>query len=341
VGNVTRARKPGTVALLALAIALAAVTAGCGSSASGHVTATPAAQIVHWTEFVHAARPVDLAGPRPDGSLVLAANGRLSLLAGDRVIHGFAPAYRNSAGEEPYIDVAPKGCFGAGSAYALRLRKPKGVVRIGAHGGVRQFATVAAPGLLDGIAFDRTGRFGHRLLVTATAGSRTAVMAISCGGLVKTITRQAPRIEGGIAVAPAGFGRFAGDLIAPDEHGGGLYAITPSGQSILVGASGLPHGPDTGIESAGFVPAGSRFEAVLADRRTPGNPHPGDDFVLGLSHAALERAGVRAGDLLVASEGGAVTVGVRCGMSGCQIRHVADGPVVAHAEGHIAFLRLG
>jgi hypothetical protein len=324
---------------LLLLVALTGVAA-CGSSASGRVTAVPAAQIVRWTAFVHANRPLDLAGPRSDGSLVLAANGRVSLLGADRAIHPLAPAYRNSAGEEPYIDVAPKGCFGDGSVYALRLHAPGGVIRIGPHGAVRQFATITAPGLLDGIAFDRTGRFRHRLLVTATAGSTTTVVAVGCSGHVTTLTRHAPRVEGGLVVAPPSFGRFAGDLIAPDEHGGGLYAITPSGRSMLVGASGLPHGPDTGIESAGFVPAGTRYEAVLADRRTPGNPHPGDDVVLGLSHAALARAGVRVGDLLVASEGGAATIGVRCGATGCQIRHVADGPVVTHAEGHIAFLPL-
>jgi hypothetical protein len=48
------------------------------------------------------------------------------------------------------------------------------------------------------------------------------------------------------------------------------------------------------------------------------------------------RAGVRPGDLLVASEGGAQTVAVRC-RARCSVKHVADGPSVAHAEGHIAF----
>jgi hypothetical protein len=324
-----------------VAIALAGVTA-CGSAASGRVTAPAAAQILHWATFLHAKRPVDLAGPRPDGSLVLAANGRLSLLGADRSIRAFAPAYRNSAGEEPYIDVAPQGCFGAGSVYALRLHSPRGVLRVSTTGGsIRQFANISAPGLLDGIAFDRTGRFGHRLLVTATAGSRTTVVAVDCRGHVTTISGHAPRVEGGIVVAPAGFGRFGGDLIAPDEHGGGLYAVTPSGKSFLVAASGLRHGQDVGIESAGVVPAGTHYEAVLADRLTPGNPHPGDDLILGLSRAALARAGVQAGDLLVAAEGGAVIIGVRCDATGCQVRHVADGPTVAHAEGHIAFLRTG
>jgi hypothetical protein len=266
------------------------------------------------------------------------ADGRLARLGADRSVSRIAPGYHSSVGEEPYVDVAPSGCFGAGTVYALRLGSPHGVVRIGAGGAVHRLATLTAPGLIDGIAFDRTGRFGHRLLVTVNAGSRTTVAAIGCHGGVRTITRHAPRLEGGIAVAPPSFGRFAGNLIAPDEHGGGIYAVTPTGQSILIGASGLPHGQDIGVESAGFVPSGRHYEALLADRLTPGNPHPGDDVVLGISRSALTRAGVRAGDLLVAGEGAAATVAVRCGASGCRIRHVADGPPVAHAEGHIAFI---
>ena len=154
---------------------------------------------------------------------------------------------------------------------------------------------------------------------------------------MRAITTHAPRIEGGIVVAPRGFGRFAGDLIAPDERGGWIYAITPGGRTIRIGASGLPHGPDIGVESAGFVPAGAT-DALLADRLTPGNRHPGDDVVLRLRHAALVAAGVRTGDLLVASEGGALTDAVRCGAAGCAIRHVASGPAVTHGEGHIAFI---
>jgi hypothetical protein len=45
------------------------------------------------------------------------------------------------------------------------------------------------------------------------------------------------------------FGRFAGDLIAPDEQGGRVFAVTPRGRSMLVVASGLPHGGDVGVES--------------------------------------------------------------------------------------------
>jgi hypothetical protein len=104
----------------------------------------------------------------------------------------------------------------------------------------------------------------------------------------------------------------------------------------LVARSGLPHGGDIGVESEGFVPRGAGWSALLADRLTPGNPHPGDDVVLRLRVASL---GVRAGDLLVATEGGALTAAVRCGRAGCSVRHVAAGPAIAHAEGHIAFAR--
>jgi len=232
-----------------------------------------------------------------------------------------------------------RGCsFGADTVYAISLGKPRGVVAIGARGRVRPFATIRAPGLIDGIAFDETGRFGYRLLVATTAGKRTSVDAIGCHGTVASITRTAHRVEGGVAVAPAGWGPFAGDLIASDELGGGIYAITPSGRNVLVAASGLAHGGDTGVESEAFLPARGSFYALLADRGTPHNRHPGDNVLLRVSSAALFAAGARPGDLLDATEGGAKTVAVHCAAAGCTVRHVAHGPRIAHPEGHIAIV---
>jgi hypothetical protein len=321
---------------------------GCGTAASRNAVATsPDAAaaspsgLAHWIAFTHVSRPLDLAGPRADGSLVLAAAGRLMLVRPGGTIVPYATGYRSPGGEEPYIALSPGGCFGVDVAYALRLRGKRGVVSVGPGGAVRRLATLTAPGLIDGIAFDRTGAFAHRLLVTINAGSRTTVDAIDCRGTVTEITASAPRVEGGIAVAPSSFGRFAGDLIAPDETGGRIFAITPAGASELLAPSGLPHGGDVGVESEAFVPNGLHLDAFLADRLTPGNRHPGDDVVLRLTHAALTAAGVRPGDLLVATEGGARTDAVRCGQHGCQVRHVADGPAIAHAEGHIAFAALG
>lgn len=284
---------------------------------------------------------------------MIAAAGRLLLLRPGAGVQPFAAGpggYSSPGGEEPYIALSSgmrmpqAGCgFGTDTVYALRLVNGRGVTAISRQGRPRRFARLPTNGLESGIAFDTTGRFGHRLLVTATAHSRTTVFAIDCRGAVTTLTNHAPRVEGGIVVAPATFGRFAGDLIAPDEYSGRIYAIAPSGRSQLVAQSGLPHGPDTGVESAGFVPkpvGGAGWNALLADRLTPGNAHPGDDVILRLSAASMASAGVRPGDLLVAGEGGAHTDAITCSSS-CRVRQVADGPAVAHAEGHIAFTPAG
>jgi hypothetical protein len=316
---------------------------GCGGAAARTSTAARPAGLAHWTPLVHVSRPLDLAGPRRDASLVLAAGGKLYRLApaSGRVTR-FAPAYQSPGGEEPYIAlpaVGHRGCsFGSNIVYALRLSSGHGVVAISPSGRVRTFATLSARGLIDGIAFDETGRFGYRLLVSVEHGATSTVVAIDCHGHVSTITGHAPKIEGGITVAPSTFGPFAGDLIASDENSGRIYAVAPSGRSSLVARSGLPHGGDTGVESEAFLPAHGPFVALLADRGTPGNRHPGDDVVLRVSSAALFAAGARPGDLLDATEGGAKTVAVHCGPQKCTVRHVADGPAIAHPEGHIAVL---
>jgi hypothetical protein len=72
----------------------------------------------------------------------------------------------------------------------------------------------------------------------------------------------------------------------------------------------------------------------MADRATANNPHPGTDSLLRLDAGQLTRAGVREGDLLVGTEGGALTIGVRCAQS-CRVFGVAQGSTVAHGEGHL------
>jgi hypothetical protein len=339
-----------TLRCAALALAAVATALGaCGTSSSQRITAVSAATRARWTPAVRIARVLDLSGPRPDGTIVVAAAKRLALLSPSGAVQPFArgPAgYLNPGGEEPYIALstgqraAGAGCtFGSGTLYVLRLQKGPGVTAVDARGQVHSFASLPPSGFESGIAFDATGGFGHRLLVTATKGSRTAVYAIDCRGSVSTVTVSAPKLEGGIAVAPASFGRFAGQLIAPDENSGRIWAISPGGRSSLVASSGLAHGGDIGVESAGFAPAGlgRTSSALVADRRTPGNPHPGDDVLLRIGGPALIAAGVRAGDLLVATEGGAQTDAVSCHGGSCRVRHVADGPSVAHLEGHIVF----
>lgn len=321
--------------------------ASCGDSRAGRAKTAAAA---HWRQSLNVAQIVDVAGQRADGRLVVAANGRLSLLRPGERPRPFARGpggYRTARGPEPYIArssgqaVAAAGCrFARDAVYALEPQKRKGVIAVDARGRARRLARLPGAGLPNGIAFDTSGRFGRRLLVTATASGRTTLFALDCRGGVRTLTRTAPPVEGGMAVAPGRFGRFAGQLIAPDELSGRILAIAPSGRTTLVAHSGLPRGGDVGVESAGFVPRGfgPGWTAYLADRASPGNPHPGDDALLTLGGRSLLRAGVRPGDLLVASEGGARTVVVRCGRS-CRVRRVADGPALAHAEGQIAFAR--
>jgi hypothetical protein len=302
--------------------------------------ATPAL----WTARAHVRGVVDLTPPQADGALVVAARGRLFRLAPNRTVRPFASAYRAPPGLEPYIALSPglrvtgeRCAFPAGDIYALRLDHGNGITVVTPAGSVRRFAALPHRGLENGIAFDTTGRLGHRLLVTTSVAGATTLTAVDCRGRPQVLTRSAPRAEGGIAVAPPDFGGFGGDLIVPDELSGKIYALTPAGRVAGVIASGIPHGQDVGVESEGFVPA-LFSDALVADRRTLRNRHPGDDLVLGASHAALAAAGVRAGDLLVVGEGGAATVDVRCAAS-CRVRRVGAGPAIAHIEGHVVFSR--
>lgn len=329
-------------ASLLCAVALAA----CGgvlppAHSVGTAPSGTAPRPARWPPWRHETRPLDLAGPLRDGSLVLAAAGRLWTLnpsTGRRAL--FSAAYNRPGNAEPYIAVPAsghRGCsYGVATAYVLRLYGGRGVVAVRRRGPVRRFAALTAPGLIDGIAFDETGRFGHRLLITITDGPRTTVQAIDCHGRVRTITATAPRAEGGIVVAPARFGRFGGALLLPDEKSGRIYAVGPAGRTQLIVSSGLPYGQDIGVESEVTVPASGGYGAVLgADRLNPGNRHPGDNAILRIGARALRLTGVRPGDLLVGTEGGARLVDVRCGVRACAAREVAAGPARAHLEGHL------
>jgi hypothetical protein len=302
----------------------------------------------HWVKFRHLPGVVDLAGPRGDGSFVVAASGHLFTLSQGGDLRPFAQGqggYATAPGPEPYIagaageQVAGTHCsFGSGTVFALQPGADPGIVAISTAGRARRFASLPAGDRPTGIAFDVTGRFGHRLLVTARSPHSGVLLAISCTGAVGTVAAPVPVVEGGIAVAPLSFGRYGGDLVAANESSGRIYAFTPDGGVATLAVSGLPHGGDIGVESPGFVPPGfgAGAAAYLADRASPGNRHPGTNSILQLPGAELVRAGVRAGDLLVATEGGARTIMVRCTRS-CSVRYIADGPAVTHAEGHIVF----
>ena len=285
----------------------------------------------------------DLAGPRSDGLLVAAVHSRLVLLSTAGEQRAFAPQYSAPDGSESYIALSPglrvesAGCaFARDELLALDVKTtPPGVARIGVDGSVSHLATVDGASTLSGITLDTVGDFGHRLLVVGPSGQgHTLVAAIDCKGTVTPLGVVATSLEGGIAVAPHGFGSFGGQLIAPNEGNGTVYAVSPTGTLSVVAASGVAAGGDIGVESVGFVPAGGAAAAYVADRGTPGNPHPGTDSVLRLTGTALSQAGVRAGDVLVATEGGDTVVDIRCAAV-CLATVVANGPSPAHGEGRL------
>jgi hypothetical protein len=291
----------------------------------------------------------DLGGPRSDGLLVVAGSANLYLAdrAGNVVPFAQGPGgYHEDPGGEAYLAVSPRarvvgaGCnFARDDVFLLRLHAPLGVERVDSAGqNTGAYADIPSVTSLGGIAFDTTGAFDHRLLATGASGGKTVVAAIDCYGTVQVITRSAPSTEGGLAVAPEGFGSFGGDLLAPDEYTGRIYAIAPDGSVATVAQPALPTGGDIGVESLGFVPAGfmQGGEVYYADRKTPNNAHPGTDAVLRLSSAYLSAAGVRDGDLLAATEGGATLIAVHCDAT-CSMITVVATQTTSHGEGHVVF----
>jgi hypothetical protein len=324
-------------------VALAAAVALLGLAAS----APPAGALATWTVAVPVPGVVDLTPPRADGRIVVAAAGTLSLLRGS-ALAPFArgPGGYSSGAGEPYIAlssgrrVASAHCaFARSDVFALEPTDQPSIVRVGRDGAATPFAALAPGTFPSGIAFDIAGRFGFRLLVTAVVGNAIDLVAVDCRGRTKVLARTDPlHVEGGIEIAPRSFGRYGGELIAPDELGGGIVAFDPSGHGRVIAASGLPTGGDIGVESVGFIPARvkSTATALIADRGGQAQPHPGSDAILGVPVAGLLHAGARRGDLLAATEGAATTIAVRCTRR-CRVRTVANGPAIAHAEGHIVF----
>ncbi|HEV2477297.1 MAG TPA: hypothetical protein VGX22_12215 [Candidatus Dormibacteraeota bacterium] len=301
-----------------------------------------------WEQWQSVGGVFDLGGPRSDGSLLVAGSAALYTLSPDGTLTPFARGsggYKDDPGAEAYLAVSPglsggSGCtFAKDDTFILRLHTPVGVTRVDATGSqTGSFANVGVAGP-NGIAFDTTGQFNHALLVTAPVSGKTEVAAIDCSGAVQVITKTAPVLEGGLAVAPSRFGAFGGDLIAPDELSGIIWAIAPNGSATQVANSGLPKGGDIGVESVAFVPSGftKRGGSVYySDRGTAGSPHAGTDHVLRLSSVDLAAAGVQDGDMLAATEGGASMIDVRCDTT-CQVTPIVPTPTTAHGEGHLAF----
>ena len=289
---------------------------------------------------------VDVVGPRPDGSLVAAAGGRLHLVQPDGRTSPFGN-YSTDPAPESYIamatglDVTGAGCrFQDGEIFALELgTPPQAIVRVTLDGQASRFVETPPTELLTGITFDATGRFGHQLLVTGRRANRTVLFSIDCRGRLRTVTESAPVVEGGVAVAPGIFGDHAGDLIAADENSGDIVFIRYDGTSGVLIRPDLPAGQDIGVESLGFIPEDfvrRRGTVYVADRRAPGAPTEGTDAIWRMTSDVLAPF-IDEHDLVVVTEAGRSAV-VRC-RTGCRVLPLGNAPG-AHIEGHVT-VRLG
>jgi len=304
-----------------------------------------------WRPLLKVPGIVDVAGPRADGQLVLSTKNGLFLLGPDRATQAFADGAGGytAGGGEPYIALAygqrvwgVSGCsFAPGEVFALDAGSTPGIVRVLPSGRAFRFLDFPPGAFPSGIAFDRFGRFGYRLLVTATFddNATTSLYAIDCLGHLSVIAQGAPHVEGGIVVAPPTFGHFGGDLIAADENSGRVYAFARDGSVEPVVDSGLPSGGDIGVEALGFVPGrlGPGAAAYLPDLGAPGSPTPGDDSLLVLRGRDLTAASLHPGELVAATEAGGMTIAIDCRAT-CSVRQVANGLPITHGEGHIAFV---
>jgi hypothetical protein len=70
-------------------------------------------------------------------------------------------------------------------------------------------------------------------------------------------------MEGGIAVAPASLGRYGGDLVAPGETSGRVFAVGPDGSVVTLVVPACR----TAATSASRAPASCRSDSALATPR--------------------------------------------------------------------------
>ena len=324
---------------------LALVAAACLALAPASTRAadTP------WEPWQKVAGVFDVDGPRSDGSLVVAGSAALYLVDPAGTVTPFARGpggYHEDPGVEAYLAVSQGGHVNAAECdfvrdetFLLRLHVPMGINRVSAAGDESgPFTNITGATALSGIAFDTVGAFDHRLLVLGRSGAKNILFAIDCNGAVQVITDAAPGPEGGLAVAPTGFGSFGGALIVPNETNGTIYAVAPDGTSKVIVKPTLPQSFGVTMESVGFVPSGfmSRGGAVyFADWKFADASYPGSDTLLRLTSEQLSAAGVQDGDMLATTELGGALISVHCETS-CTVTQLV-GPTKAHGEGHIAF----
>ena len=251
--------------------------------------------------------------------------------------------YAGSPGE-PYIALAKgrrvpgAGCaFGRDVVFALDPDATPGIVRVDRRAGaagLRIFpsgpfppGSPSTPSVGSAIAFSSRRsqrarrRCTHSIAVAAPGPWRLALRTLRAG------SRWRPHLRPLRGHADCCLRGNRADLL-----------LGPGGRVRLVAESGLPAGGDIGVESVGFVPPklGRRGAAYLADMGAPGSPTSGSDSLLILTGTSLSRANFAPASW--SSRPRQVRRQSPSAAQRCTIRRVADGPTVAHAEGHITFV---
>ena len=295
--------------------------------------ATPTTEPVppNWERWVSLPGVVDVVGPRPDGTLVAAAAGRLHLVdpaTGTTTPFGsYATGTKTHIAMAPGRDVAGSSCrFDAGEVYGLALGTPQAVTRVGLDGAASRFVETPPVDALTGIAFDIEGRFGNQLLVAGRRGGRTVLFSIDCRGRLRTLTETAPLVEGGMEVAPQLFGNHGGDLIAADENSGDVIFIRFDGTSGVLIRPDLPAGPDVGIASVGFTAPGFIGRGGTAYVA-------GTDAIWRVTPEEFSQVRIDENDLIVTTQAGGKTAVVRCRAT-CRTFPFGDA-AGARIEGHV------
>ena len=151
----------------------------------GHRRSPRAGNLARWTPYVHLSSPIDVVGPRPDGEMVVAANGRLWLLSRAGDVREFASTYHSNPGLEAYVALASPAHPVAATARARCTRSASASPEASCRCPRRSGAAVRLDRRAGADRRDRVrrdGPFGSRLLVVTTHGRRSTVDAIGCHG---------------------------------------------------------------------------------------------------------------------------------------------------------------
>lgn len=317
--------------------------------AVGLAARTPPSDAPRWELRRTVPQIMDMAGPRADGRFVVATYGDLRLLGPGRRLRTLARGLRTSRAVEPHVVLTPRqplraaGCaWRRDDVYMTGPGGHRAIYRVDARGRVRRFAGLPPGEVPAGLGYDDVGAFGHRVLVLTVSDGPTRLHGLDCRGRLTTIARRVEYAEGDLVVAPRSFGSHGGEAIALNEYTDHVIAIRPDGTSATLAVPPLPAGHDFGPESAGFFPARPRAgdRLLVADRRYPQGPAFGHQAVMSLDAARLRAAGVRAGDLLVATEAHLRLAAVRCA-SACASWAVGRADREGHGESPILVERGG